>query len=260
MMKITTLALGVAVALGTAPAMAGHGGGGGGFHGGGGGFHGGGFGFRGGGFGFRGGFRGGCCFGPGFGFGLGFGALAWGWPYYAPGYYPPPPVYSRRRSIMPLRLPGIGRRRAMRRKATRPRGTRPKGTHPGLRAGLCVVSATLCAAAPSLATAELSTAGILSAALPGSLRPRSVPLCRSQRPLRPAVCCGEPACVAPRQARRRLLSTATAWTSPEGHLLQLAFEVHEPGGSAHKLVHQDGCAGNFHQTDRPGRSRCGSRT
>ena len=43
MVKITTLALGVAVALGSAPAMAGRGGGGGGFHGGGGGFHGGGF-------------------------------------------------------------------------------------------------------------------------------------------------------------------------------------------------------------------------
>ena len=82
-MKITTLALSVAVALGATPAMAGRGGGGGGFHGGGGGFHGGGFhgggfhggfGFHGGGFGFRGGFRGPCCFGPGVAFGLGFGA------------------------------------------------------------------------------------------------------------------------------------------------------------------------------------------
>ena len=87
MMKITTLTLSVAVALGAAPAMAGHGGG---FHGGG--FHGG-FGFHGGGFGFRGGFRGPCCFGPGVAFGFGFGAPAWGWPYYAPAYYPPPPAY-----------------------------------------------------------------------------------------------------------------------------------------------------------------------
>jgi hypothetical protein len=38
-------------------------------------------------------------------------------------------------------------------------------------------------------------------------------------------------------------STATAWTSSDRHLLQLAFEVHEPGGSAYGLIHQKGCEG-----------------
>ncbi len=38
-------------------------------------------------------------------------------------------------------------------------------------------------------------------------------------------------------------STATAVTSSDGHLLQLAFEVHEPGGAASGLVHQEGCQG-----------------
>lgn len=39
-------------------------------------------------------------------------------------------------------------------------------------------------------------------------------------------------------------STATAWTSSDRHLLQLAFEVHEPRGSAYGLIHQEGCEGN----------------
>jgi hypothetical protein len=38
-------------------------------------------------------------------------------------------------------------------------------------------------------------------------------------------------------------STATAWTSPDGRLLQLAFEVHEAHGSAHGLITQQGCTG-----------------
>jgi hypothetical protein len=38
-------------------------------------------------------------------------------------------------------------------------------------------------------------------------------------------------------------STATAWTSSDRHLLQLAFEVHEPRGSAYGLIHQEGCEG-----------------
>jgi len=69
---------------------------------------------------------------------------------------------------MPLRLPGI----AHHRRAIRPGLCAPRLPTPGLRAGLCVSSAALCAAAPRLATSELFTAGILSAALPRSLRPR----------------------------------------------------------------------------------------
>jgi hypothetical protein len=82
MRKITTIALGVAVALAVGPPAMANRGGGGGFHGG---FHGG-FAFHG------GGFRGPCCFGPRLAFG--FGAPAWGWPYYAPYYYPPPVYYA----------------------------------------------------------------------------------------------------------------------------------------------------------------------
>ncbi len=36
-------------------------------------------------------------------------------------------------------------------------------------------------------------------------------------------------------------STATAWTSADGHLLQLAFELHAPRGSARGLIRQEGC-------------------
>jgi hypothetical protein len=39
-------------------------------------------------------------------------------------------------------------------------------------------------------------------------------------------------------------STATAVTSPDGHLLQLAFEVHEPGETATGAVYNQGCEGN----------------
>lgn len=38
-------------------------------------------------------------------------------------------------------------------------------------------------------------------------------------------------------------STATAWTSSDGHLLQLAFEAHGPHGSAQGQIHQEGCQG-----------------
>lgn len=38
-------------------------------------------------------------------------------------------------------------------------------------------------------------------------------------------------------------STATAWTSGDGHLLQLAFELHGSRGSAHGLIHAEGCQG-----------------
>jgi hypothetical protein len=38
-------------------------------------------------------------------------------------------------------------------------------------------------------------------------------------------------------------STATARTSSDGHLLLLAFELHEPGGSASGLIHEEGCQG-----------------
>nr|WP_294526098.1 DUF6134 family protein [uncultured Rhodopila sp.] len=38
-------------------------------------------------------------------------------------------------------------------------------------------------------------------------------------------------------------SIATAVTSADGHLLQLAFDVHEPGESAHGTVQQEGCQG-----------------
>ena len=38
-------------------------------------------------------------------------------------------------------------------------------------------------------------------------------------------------------------STATARTSPDGHLLQLSFELHEAAGSARGVINQDGCEG-----------------
>jgi hypothetical protein len=38
-------------------------------------------------------------------------------------------------------------------------------------------------------------------------------------------------------------STGMAWTSPDRHLLQLAFDVHEPRGSARGLIRQNGCEG-----------------
>jgi hypothetical protein len=38
-------------------------------------------------------------------------------------------------------------------------------------------------------------------------------------------------------------STATALTSSDGRLLQLAFDVHEPAGSAFGQLHQEGCNG-----------------
>jgi hypothetical protein len=38
-------------------------------------------------------------------------------------------------------------------------------------------------------------------------------------------------------------STATAWTSADRHLLQLAFEVHEAHGSARGLINQQDCVG-----------------
>ena len=38
-------------------------------------------------------------------------------------------------------------------------------------------------------------------------------------------------------------SIATAVTSPDGRLLQLAFDVHEPRGSASGVIHQEGCQG-----------------
>jgi hypothetical protein len=37
-------------------------------------------------------------------------------------------------------------------------------------------------------------------------------------------------------------SSATAWTSPDGHLQKLAFEVHGTAGSARGLIEQQGCA------------------
>jgi hypothetical protein len=38
-------------------------------------------------------------------------------------------------------------------------------------------------------------------------------------------------------------STVAAWTSPDDHLLQLAFELHGPRGSARGLIRQEGCEG-----------------
>jgi hypothetical protein len=38
-------------------------------------------------------------------------------------------------------------------------------------------------------------------------------------------------------------STGTAWISSDGHLLQLAFDVHERRGSARGLIRQKGCEG-----------------
>jgi hypothetical protein len=42
---------------------------------------------------------------------------------------------------------------------------------------------------------------------------------------------------------KRAPSTATAWTSADGHLLQLAFELHGSHGVARGLIHQEGCDG-----------------
>jgi hypothetical protein len=38
-------------------------------------------------------------------------------------------------------------------------------------------------------------------------------------------------------------STATAWTSPDGHLRQLAVDVHHPSGSGRALIKQEACEG-----------------
>jgi hypothetical protein len=43
--------------------------------------------------------------------------------------------------------------------------------------------------------------------------------------------------------KERPSSMARAWTTADGHLLQLAFEVHEPRGSAQGQLHQEGCEG-----------------
>jgi hypothetical protein len=40
-----------------------------------------------------------------------------------------------------------------------------------------------------------------------------------------------------------LASTATAWTSPDGHLLQLTVDVHHPNVSGRGLIKQQGCEG-----------------
>ncbi len=42
----------------------------------------------------------------------------------------------------------------------------------------------------------------------------------------------------------RPVSTATAWTSRDGHLLRLAFDVHEARGSARGQIQQQGCEGS----------------
>jgi len=39
-------------------------------------------------------------------------------------------------------------------------------------------------------------------------------------------------------------STATAWASPDGHLLQLAFDLHGPHGTATGVIRQEGCEGD----------------
>ena len=44
--------------------------------------------------------------------------------------------------------------------------------------------------------------------------------------------------------KERPVSTATAWTSTDGHLLQLAFELHSWSGSARGLIHQGSCDGS----------------
>lgn len=41
----------------------------------------------------------------------------------------------------------------------------------------------------------------------------------------------------------RPVSTASAWTSRDRRLLQLAFDLHEPRGSARGLIRQEGCDG-----------------
>ena len=38
-------------------------------------------------------------------------------------------------------------------------------------------------------------------------------------------------------------STATAWTSPDGHLLRLAVDVHHPSGSGRGVIEQQACEG-----------------
>ncbi len=38
-------------------------------------------------------------------------------------------------------------------------------------------------------------------------------------------------------------STASVWVSPDNYLLQLAFDVHSPQGSAQGLIHSQGCQG-----------------
>lgn len=43
---------------------------------------------------------------------------------------------------------------------------------------------------------------------------------------------------------RTPVSTATAVTSPDGHLLQLVFDVHEAGETARGVVQQEGCQGS----------------
>jgi hypothetical protein len=53
----------------------------------------------------------------------------------------------------------------------------------------------------------------------------------------------------------RPVSIATARTSPDGHLLQLAFEVHGLRGSGRGLILQDGCDGT---PVSPPKQRCRS--
>ena len=38
-------------------------------------------------------------------------------------------------------------------------------------------------------------------------------------------------------------STATAWTSPDGHLLRLTVDVHHPSGSGRGVIEQLACEG-----------------
>jgi hypothetical protein len=44
-------------------------------------------------------------------------------------------------------------------------------------------------------------------------------------------------------------STATAWTSPDGHLLRLAVDVHHPSGSGRGVIEQQACGRR--RTSRP---------
>ena len=48
-------------------------------------------------------------------------------------------------------------------------------------------------------------------------------------------------------------SIATAVTAPDGHLLQLAFEVHEPGETARGVVYNQGCDGEAGRGTGPNR-------